>query len=427
MSKNTPKTQEVINNIEADLARGISQRKIAAAYGVCQSYVSGVKAGIAKPLVTEAKIIQPQADPTDSKILELESKIISLQDERNRLSKAYKAAQRKNSIFEAVVDEMKTVVTPISPLPKIPRKKRNGKRIHESCVLLLSDMHADTVVAPENVNGLERYNFGIACRRGEQLVDSTINFTQSTLKNYNFDNLYVFANGDHVSGEIHGAVEHSQYRNIFKNCLAVGQLQALMFRDLARYFPGIHIIYTPGNHGRRSLKKDYHGAHDNFDYLVAEIARLHCQDIKNVDFLIPDSFSANIEIRGHGFCVSHGDSVRSWGGLPWYGLTRKVAKWSSLNASIDRKIKYYLFSHFHQAATLPNLNGEVIINGAWLATDPYAFDAITAWSEPSQWLFGVHHNHGISWRLKVNLKTERESLGPTRYSPLTKMYNENLY
>ncbi|KKN00825.1 hypothetical protein LCGC14_1133950 [marine sediment metagenome] len=417
MAKNTPKTQELIDAIKADLELSkLSNRSIASLHRVSVSYVCTVAKGTAKPLIKDVKIDEPKVDPTDARILELESKLIALNDERNRLSKVYKAAQRKNSIFEAVADELKKTVTPIKPLPRPLNQKTTKGKIWESCVLHLSDEHADTIVLPHQVSGLERYSFKVALRRAEELVSTVVRFTQKTLSNYHFTTLWIFANGDHVSGEIHNAKDHSEYRNMFKNSLAVGQMHSLMFRDLAKHFPTIKVLYLSGNHGRRTSKKDYHNPHDNWDYLVAKVAQLHCKDIPNVQFLIPDSFSANVDIEGHGFCVSHGDDIRSWNSIPWYGIERKTRRLMALNAAVDRKVKYYCFGHFHNPASQTSLNGEVIINGSWVATDPYAINSLSVFNEPSQWLHGVHTKNGISWRLNVSLKSDREHLGPDRYS-----------
>lgn len=411
MNKKSP---ELIAAIQQDLEEGkLSNYKIGDKHGVTRQYVAKVKKGLAKP-----EIVKEAIDPTDFRVLQLEAKNIALKDETTRLNKAYKAALRKNSIFEAMADELHTVITPIKALPKLPKPKTIDSKIKESCILFLSDEHADTIVEPQQVGGLEHFNFPIALRRAEQLVDTTIKFTQSTMVNYEFNDLWVFAIGDHSSGEIHNATEHSEYRNAFKNSLAIGQMHALMFRDLATVFPRIHVIYLSGNHGRRTQKKDYQNPHNNFDYLIAKIAELHCANLNNVDFLIPDSFTANIEIEGYGFSLAHGDDIRSYGGISWYGINRKVQRLTALDASVNRKTSYFCFGHFHQPSILANLDGEVIINGAWLSTDPYAFNAITAWGVPSQWLMGVHKKNGISWRLNVRLRSEHEHLGPDRYSVL---------
>jgi predicted transcriptional regulator len=417
--KNQQKTQKEIDAIQGDLDTGVlSQRKIALKHGVSHNFVNRVKKGTATPLIADPKIIVQKVDPTNKKILQLEAQVIALQDETNRCKRAYKAAQRENAVFEALVDEMHNTVKPIKPLPSVIRVKKNDIAIKESLVMHLSDEHADSIVLPHQVGGLERYDLRIALRRAEVYVDTVIRFTQQTLSSYIFDDLYILAHGDHVSGEIHGSTDHSYFRNSFRNALAVAQMHALMFRDLCAHFPRVHILYLSGNHGRRSLKKDYQRPQDNWDYLVAEVARLHCADIENINFNIPDSYSACLQIEGFGFAVTHGDDIRSWNSIPWYGIERKTRRWAALNAAVDRKINYYCFGHFHNAATQAALSGETILNGSWVACDPYSFNSITAFTEPSQWLHGVHHEHGVSWRLNVKLRTEREHLGPRRYSPV---------
>jgi hypothetical protein len=405
------KSQELIDAIAADIGT-MSQAKIAKKHGVSQGFVSKVKGGNA---VADVVTVKEHADPTNEKILKLEAQNVALSDQVRRCKLAYKAAQRDNSVFEALVDEMHAVVKPVHPLPAVTIVQSSKKLIKETLVANLSDEHADSIILPHQVGGLERFDFRIACRRAEEYVDTLLKFTKNTLANYDFPELIILANGDHVSGDIHGATDHSAYRNSFKNAFAVGQLHSLMLRDLAPHFEKIKILYLPGNHGRRTQKKDYHGAHDNWDYLVAQTALMTCSNMENVEFLIPDSFSACLDIEGYGFYVSHGDDVRSWNGIPWYGIERKTRRLMALSTVQNRQANYFCFAHFHSPATQDAVGGEVIINGSWTATSPYAYESLSVANEPSQWIFGVHKDRGISWRLKMLLRTEKEHLGPNRY------------
>jgi len=353
----------------------------------------------------------------EKQIVKLEAKIIALQDEVNRCKAAYKAAQRQNSVFEALVDELHKVVVPLkSPNQVAINKSPTTKIIKETLVAHLTDEHADQIILPHQVGNFERYDLRIALRRAETYVDTLLKFTQRTLINYSFDTLWIFAHGDHVSGEIHKGVDQSQYRNMFRNALAIGQMHALMLRDLSPHFKMIKILYLPGNHGRRSPQKDYYGAWDNWDYLVAEIAKLHSQNLSNVEFLIPDAFSICVDIEGFGFCITHGDEIKSWNTIPWYGIERKTRRLTALHAAKHKNVHYYCFAHFHTPGNQDVLNGEVIMNGTWMATSPYIYEKLSTFTVPSQWLHGVHPEFGITWRLKMNLKTEREHLGPQRYS-----------
>ena len=88
----------------------------------------------------------------------------------------------------------------------------------------LSDGHHDQVVRPEEVGGLEDYNFPISLRRAERYVDTRDRVDpRHAGPEVHFPVLWVLAYGDYTSGEIHKACERSYYRNQFRNCLAIGQ------------------------------------------------------------------------------------------------------------------------------------------------------------------------------------------------------------
>jgi hypothetical protein len=416
--------------IKADLAAGHTQPKIAKRYKVSRSLVSDIATGRVHkdvpwpdgepPLPRKGggqRRAVEQHDPTNARILELESEVIHLTDERNRERVARKANAKTQGLFRAIVKEMDARCNPFRALPPARRLTRKSSPIQEHVVMHLSDGHHDQVITLEESGGLEEYNFPISCARAERYVDTVIEWTQDTLApKFNFTVLTVLAYGDHTSGEIHGHGQRSYYRNQFKNCFAIGQLHALMYRDLAPYFDQVNIVYVPGNHGRRTQKKDYHGAHDNWDYLIGSTARLLCRDIENVHFLIPDAFSINLDINGVGFNISHGDDVKGNLGIPFYGMVRRQKGLIALGAANNApRIRYFCMGHHHVAACLSDIDGELLVNGAWPGTDSYAYNVFSGYREPAQWLHGVNPKHGITWRLNVKLKHERESYGPQRY------------
>lgn len=354
-------------------------------------------------------------DPTDKRILELEAEIAHLVDEKNHYKRSAKAAAKTGGLYKSAVEVINERVIPLKQLP--PQRKTNQtKMIKEDLVLHLSDGHHDQIVTLEETGDLEQYNFQISCARAERLIDTVIEHSQEHLPNYNFENLWILANGDHTSGEIHGHEKRSYFKNIMKNTLAIGQLHALMIRDLAPYFENVHCVYVPGNHGRRTMKKDHYGAHENWDYLVAKVAELWCHDIDNVGFTIPNAFSVNIEICGHGFHMCHGDDVRSNLSIPFYGMVRKQKNLMALNnITGGTRIRYFCMGHHHVQASMADLDGELIVNGAWLGNDPFSYNSFNSYRAPCQLLHGVHERHGVTWRLPIGLKHEEEREGPARY------------
>lgn len=418
--------------VKKDIAehKGRNQAVVAKKHKISRSTVSDIKTGRLHGDVPWPEGYEPlpnkkggqrkpldEADPTNERILELEAELLHVQEEKNKLASKYKASAKTDGIFKSIVREMDHRVKPYPCLPKAATLRLKKAAITEHMVMHLSDGHHDQVITPEECGGLEEYNFPISCARAERYVDTVIEWTQDTLTpKFHFTDLWVLAYGDHTSGEIHGHSQRSYYRNQFKNCFAIGQLHALMYRDLAPYFERVHVVYLPGNHGRRTLKKDFHGAHDNWDYLIAEIARMHCRSMDNIDFLVPDAFSCNLDINGVGFNLSHGDDVRGSLGIPFYGMVRRQKGLIALGAvQGGPNIRYFCMGHHHVAATLSDINGELLVNGAWPGTDSYAYNSFSGYREPAQWIHGVNPRHGITWRLNVKLKHEAETKGPKRY------------
>ena len=427
MAKLTDKKVLAIKKLLAE--NKLSQPEIAKKYRISRSTVSDIATGrthtkvegpTAPPKIGKGQRKKlPEFDPTSERILELEGEVTHLREERNHARRQLQVAAKSRGLFKAVSSEMDKRIQPFKALP-VPRpsyKRPKAASVVEHLVLHISDGHHDQIVVPEECGGLERYDFPISMCRGENLVDTALKWTQETLgSQFHFPSLTILAYGDHTSGEIHGAVNRSYFKNQFKNSLAIGQFHALMYRDFAPYFESVNVVYVPGNHGRRSNKKNHHGAHDNWDYLVAKIAERYCADLPNVNFTIPDSFSINLDINGIGFCIFHGDDIRSNLGIPWYGLERRQRRIMALNRlQGGPPIRYYCCGHFHRPGTSAELDGELLMNGPWVATDAYAYNALAACSEPTQLLHAVHKERGITWRLPIKLRCAYEGRGPKRY------------
>ena len=410
-------SKDQVKRIKTELALGqLTQKQIGKKHGLSRSTISDIACGRIHTDVEPDK--KNDVTPEEQQIFKLRAEVELLREERNTYLRQLKSAAKTHGLFTALVSEMDKRIQPLRPLPSA-RSTYTGREdvIEEHLVMHLSDGHHDQIVTHADSGGLEEYDFPISCCRAERYVDRMLKWTQHTLApQFRFPSLTVLAYGDHTSGEIHGAVTRSYFKNQFKNCLAIGQLHALILRDLAPYFEQINPIYVPGNHGRRSQKKDYTGAHNNWDYLIAKVAELHCSDIPNINFSIPNSFIANVDINGVGFQIFHGDDIRSQLGIPWYGLEKRRHRMMALN-TVQKTvpIRYFCCGHFHRPGSTTEVNGEMLINGAWPATDAFAFNALGGYTEPSQLIHGVNPEYGITWRMPIKLRCDYESEGPRRY------------
>jgi hypothetical protein len=359
-------------------------------------------------------------DPQDA------AKMIELKDGKTYANKRLREGLRNENVINRCAEIATDITKPFEPV-KVPKFKKRTSAVQETLVALMSDGHHDQVVRAEEVGGLENYNFPVSLRRGEQWVDTLINFAKHTLVGYDFPELVVASLGDSTSGEIHDAERTSAFGNQFKNCLAIGALHAAMYRDLAAVFPKVTVLCTSGNHGRRTDRKEYKGgAHNNWDYMVNKTAQIHLADQTNVNFVIPNSWDLVHDIRGFGFHCSHGDDVASNGSNPWIGL-KNLHK---TNAGIHRgagqnkafrnadSVDYYCIGHHH---TLGNVDGNgvgYLCNGAWLGTDSYAYQSMRVAGRPQQLIFGVHKDHGKTWSLPIHLDG-KDTQRKCRYDGIT--------
>lgn len=333
--------------------------------------------------------------------------LLRVQDENSKLRSKLKELQRENTLFKSLSSIVKSQ-PPFSTFAPYRLNHGSNQNIVESAVLMLSDSHGDQEILSKRVQSLEEYNFDVACRRAERIVDTTISHLVENMKNYKFERLYIFGLGDYVNGDIHKATDHSKWKNSLKNAMGVGELFAMMITDLSRYFPEIVFVSVSGNHGRRSIKKNYRGAQDNWDYLVAMHAATRLQGLieqNRLKIIAPDSWSAGVTIYDWNFVLNHGDDIRSWNSIPHYGIERKTRRLNAIGAVKGVIPNYFLYGHFHTSSVSQHTNGEVIMNGSWAATDEYALEALGGYSEPYQWLFGVHPKYGISWRLPIKLRS----------------------
>lgn len=326
-------------------------------------------------------------------------------EENTKLKVQLKNSERENGLIKILSGFVKETTPQLDIKPYIKCKKKTT--INESAILLLSDLHADQDIRSNRVQDLECYNFDVACKRAERIVDTTVTHLMDNMSCYNFEQLYVFGLGDYVNGTIHGATEHSKWQNSIKNSMGTGELIAQMINDLSEHFPHITFVSVPGNHGRFTIKKDYRGAHNNWDYLVSTYAVSRLQNLVDsgkLSYCLPDSWSTGVKIYDWNFCLNHGDDIKGWNSLPYYGIERKTRRLSAIGAINNRTPHYYMYGHFHTSSAQAHVNGEVFTNGSWNATDEYALESLGAFSEPVQWLMGCHEKYGVSWRMPIKLR-----------------------
>lgn len=405
------------------LENKLTQAEIGEMFGVSRGPISDIacnkKHADVEPLLQPMRIPggQPKNLNLETQNVALMGQIENLRQERNLLKRQLRAASSRIAVVDSIVQDLTPIIKPLSPGP-VYRTHPRKHLITEDMVLLYSDSHCDQVVIPEEVDGLEEYNFPIAARRHEAMVEELLKWKNEILTQYDFRRLHVFGLGDYTSGEIHGHVNKSYFGCQFTNDLAIAQLLAQMFRELATSFEEVNVWSIIGNHGRLTDKYEFDttAVAANHDTLIMKIAEVYCRDLKNLKFHFPPGLSAVVNVEGYNFFLHHGHGKKG-GHEAWQQAKSKAGSIVPLHRGM---IDYFCSGHYHSSGEAPARGGaRMLANGAFLATDPYAYQSLEEASEPTQLLFGVHKNNGVTWRFPIQVRRPNQA-GPQRYEIMEK-------
>ncbi len=329
--------------------------------------------------------------------------IARLTDEISHLKKVYTSQTRESAALDALVAAIHEVVPTMKPV-RVPKKRIISDEVEEeSLVLLLGDLHIGETVDPEQTAGISVFNVDIARRRIQYTVDTAISIAREKMSQYHFRRLVVPILGDVVSGIIHDELRVNDELGIVGQLIVAVEILAEALLKLCQEFEEVHVPCVVGNHGRVTEERYFKGkATNNYDYLVYKMLEMMLADQPNLTWDIPKSFFTVVHVENESFLLLHGDVVKSWMGIPFYGLQRAYLKWRALHADYGFPFKHMIVGHYHNPNMQTIVRYELIINGCIKGGDEYSIGAIAAACDPVQIMFGVHPRKGITHRWYLN-------------------------
>lgn len=296
------------------------------------------------------------------------------------------------------------------PFVSLPYKNRfEGKQI-EDAVLMISDSHIGKKVDfPDfnDVTKMERvYDTKQFIKESNTFlrhIDAIIQ--QNLAKTYQIDTLWVMMLGDIFENDrIFRGNEFNIDMDIGKQVITGIEVFSDMFDELLKVFKEVKVVNIPGNHGRTTPRYDASPASRNFDWLFGKILQISFRNQERIEFNCPNSFFWKQKIRNWNYYLSHGNDVRSWMSMPFYGVTRKVTQ-----RRVELDFNYALMGHHHKVMEIPiSGSGSALINGAWIPKDGYAWEQFGQYSYPEQIFFGVSRLRPMTWRFNIDLLDEKE-------------------
>lgn len=344
------------------------------------------------------KVLTPEEESTKDK------EIYRLSQANKALKTKYEFEIGRSSGFEALQGILNQIIAERPRVVPPPKVKIDSHATTEHAVLALGDLHFGEVVDIKQTGGIAVFNMEIAKKRLDFTVDRAIEIIKGHLSGgYHIPKIHVFLLGDLISGEIHEELRNSNEQGIIQQTMFVLECLEENILKLCENFEEVHITSVVGNHGRK--KEDYYfkdKAVENFDYLISRMLEKYLDKQPNLTWSIPQSYWAIQKVQNRRYLVMHGDGVRSWMGLPFYGLQKEFLKWRALAESYLGGFDDLVVGHFHNPNIFTVQRDEIIINGTIKGGDEYSLGALSAACDPVQFLWGVHPKYGRTWTYKIN-------------------------
>ena len=311
--------------------------------------------------------------------------------------------KEKKKLMDKMVRE--SVRKVVSELPEkkrfepISNKKTNRKLKKESWLLQLSDFHDGLKVKAVEVGGLSEYGPEIGAERLHRLGKSLVRILDYAVLPPK--ELVIAFQGDNVDNAIMRGQQYGQIAyGIFRQVTQSSELFTDFIIEMSKFFPRIRCYGVPGNHGRMTKSPTDSIPEDNFDNMVYYILKERLKGLKGITFdYEPEVQHLITRVEGYLFWIQHGDTTRSWAGIPFYGAKREKSNINAILGEFGTYVPYVLTAHHHTPAEFEG----VIMNGSFVGGDTYSIGRLRRMSPPSQNLLGVSSGHGIVWKRPIGL------------------------
>lgn len=331
---------------------------------------------------------------------ESDERIQKLQNANSRLAGQLSEAKHKkielvDAVYRAASDAIAGFSYPTFVEPQLdPRKKSS-----EVAIAVLSDWQLAKITPT--------YSSEICAKRVEEYGDKLLRITEIQRADHPVRELRVYLLGDLIEGELVFPGQPYQIdASLYKQVMDDGpKILGGFIRKMSANFERVVVRGVKGNHGiGGKSRKEYH-PETNADAMLYEVTRLTVADLPNVEWHIKPPKDEPLwyqvdYIFNHGFLLVHGDQVKGYAGVPWYGFLKKIFGWRI--GAIKEPFQYVLTGHYHTPFR-EYLNGITHWgNGSTESGNTYAAEQLSASGEPCQWLLFVEED-GITAEYLVRL------------------------
>lgn len=305
--------------------------------------------------------------------------------------------QRRNAELEAKVDLLSGIDGITVQPSRWAQPSKSGARARGVANLMLSDLHFDETVLPEQVNNRNAYNRAIAELRLKATVERTIKLTRDYVTGLSFDGIQLWWGGDTISGSIHDELSKTNEGEGVADTIDYwSDPIATAFTTLADHFGHVHIVSVVGNHGRSSKKPEAKNAvRSSFDWLFTRGVFRALKSDDRITWNIPGSLMVKERVLGTIYHFEHGDNFQ--GGDQIAGPLRPLLYGYGQRLAEGDPFDVLLAGHFHRYAALP----EVIANGSLVGYTEYGLRKKFRFDLPKQAFWIETPEHGPAFHMPI--------------------------
>jgi hypothetical protein len=334
---------------------------------------------------TSVEDLKGQIDPP-AKERSMQSKMRSL---RKELDSVKRELGDRQEFEEQLIDAVNTL-EPYSQVYK-PSKKQKIVSSPVIPVMHWTDWHIGAMIEEDLVEGFNSYSYSIAEERVMTLTNKFISWIELHRTNYKVNEIQIIDTGDNISGDIHEELSRTNEWPVPVQIVKAAELKAEAIRRIACHAEKVNIEFiVPDNHSRRTPKPQFKQAGMNSEnYLVGVLAKSMLSNVSNVNFHIEMAQSGRVEVNGRKYLCEHGNAIRGWAGIPYYGMDRKASQEAKRRMLTPKGFHRMIIGHFHH----PMMTQYYFVGGSLSGTDEFDHGQ-GRYSEPSQSAWMVHSKWG---------------------------------
>lgn len=301
-----------------------------------------------------------EIDAVTRQLFELKKERQKLSDQRTQFNREVREQARQEELRELMLDSVERGThIALEYTPKYVSPSDND------LLVSMNDLHYGIDIN----NNWNTYNPGVCKELLCRYLDSILEIAST----HHSENVYVYNNGDSISGKIHRTIQLANSENIVEQVKGVSELIAQFLAELSRHFNMVKYSSVAGNHSRLDTREDS-PYDERLDDLVDWYLDTRLQNFENIQIGFGDKLDPTmyiIDIRGKTYVGIHGDFDPSSNRL------------ASLSTMIGRQIYAILCGHLHHCKFEDEHGILTIQSGSFVGLDDFCVQK-RIYSEPSQ-------------------------------------------